>query len=70
MKSTFRSRRKVSGSRYKDFRKKRLSNLEGVSALTHIGEKRMKTKRVKGGNKKIQILSFQFVNVTKKGKNN
>lgn len=68
MKSTFRSRRKVSGSRYKDFRKKRLSDLEGVSALTHIGKKRMKSKRVKGGSKKIQILSCEFVNVTKKGK--
>jgi small subunit ribosomal protein S8e len=67
-KSQFRSIRKVSGSKYKNVRKKRLCDLGGLPALTSIGKDRVKVKRVKGGNKKFQKLScdFVFVNDNKK----
>ena len=64
--SQFRSKRKVSGKRYVAFRKKRLSDLAGIPALTHILEKqRIKIKRVMGGNKKQSLLSQDFVIVNK-----
>jgi small subunit ribosomal protein S8e len=66
--SQFRSRRKVTGSIYKAFRKKRLSELSGLPALTHIGNKRLKIKRVKGGNIKKSLLSHEEVCVNKGGK--
>ena len=61
MKSQFRSKRKVSGKKYVAFRKKRVSDLGGLSALTHIGSKRVKVKRVMGANSKRQLLSDEVV---------
>lgn len=66
--SQFRSRKKVSGSKYIAFRKKRLSELVGIPALTQIGKFRIKIKRVKGGNIKKQLLSLDNVYVNKEGK--
>jgi small subunit ribosomal protein S8e len=66
--SQFRSKRKVSGSVYKAFRKKRLSDLAGLPALTHINNQRLKVKRVKGGNSKVSLLSSEFVYVNDKDK--
>ncbi|MCA9459778.1 MAG: 30S ribosomal protein S8e [Nanoarchaeota archaeon] len=59
--SQFRSKRKVSGKKYVDFRKKRTGDLGGVSTLTQIGKSRIKVKRVKGGNMKKSLLSDEFV---------
>ena len=63
-KSQFRSVRKVSGKKYTNIRKKRLCDLARDSALTHINKLKMKVKRVLGGNKKLQVLSTDFINVS------
>lgn len=59
--SQFRSKKKVSGGKYIAMRKKRLCDLAGLPAQTVIGTKRIKAKRVKGGNVKRQILSQEEV---------
>lgn len=59
--SNFRSKRLVSGKKYKDFRKKRVSELGGTSALTHIGERKEKMKRVRGANIKKSLLRSDYV---------
>lgn len=56
-KSQHRSIRKVTGSKYKSHRKKRLNELGRNPALTHIGAKRVKVKRGMGANVKRQLLS-------------
>lgn len=66
--SQFRSRRKVSGTRYVAIRKKRLCELGGLPALTQIGEKKLQIKRVMGGNKKTSLLKTQNVIVQENGK--
>lgn len=66
--SQFRSKRKVSSGKYVALRKKRLSDLAGITALTQIGKQRIKVKRVKGGNTKKQLLSQEEVYVNKDGK--
>ncbi|MFP4402244.1 MAG: 30S ribosomal protein S8e [Candidatus Nanoarchaeia archaeon] len=67
-KSQYRSNRKVSGSRYKDFRKKRTLELGGTSALTQLGSEKIKIKRVRGGNVKQAVLRSQYVYVNNKDK--
>ncbi len=59
--SQFRSNRAVSGKRYVALRKKRLNELAGLSAETHIGAQRVKIKRTLGGNSKTQLLSHEEV---------
>ena len=66
--SHFRSKRKVSGKRYVPLRKKRLSELGGISAHTEIGNTKIKTKRVKGGNVKSAALRVEHVYVNDKKK--
>ena len=61
--SQFRSKRKVSGTKYISFRKKRLGDLGRNPALTLIGKMRLKVKRTLGGNLKRQLLSNEFVSV-------
>ena len=58
-----RPRRKVTGSRYVDFRKKKLSQLGRDPTFTKVGEKKVKSLRVKGGHKKNILYSDKFVNV-------
>ena len=67
-KTQFRSKRKISGKKYVRVRKKRLSDLGRGSALTHIGEKRVKVKRTLGGNSKRQLLSHNIVCINKENK--
>jgi small subunit ribosomal protein S8e len=67
-KSLFRSVRKVSGGKYTKIRKKRLCDLGGLPALTSIGNERKKYKRTRGGSKKTQKLSTEFVYVNEKKK--
>ncbi len=61
--SQFRSKRKVTGTKYVSFRKKRLGDLGRNPALTLIGKVRLKLKRTLGGNSKRQLLSNDFVSV-------
>jgi small subunit ribosomal protein S8e len=67
-KSQFRSIRKVSGKKYLLGRKIRSSDLGGDIAETNIGNKRVKVKRVMGGNIKRQLLSNNVVYVNSNGK--
>lgn len=66
--SQFRSKKKVSGGKYIANRKKRLSDLAGLPALTEIGNKRIKVNRVKGGNVKRKLLSSEEVLVNENNK--
>lgn len=59
--SQYRSVRKVSGRKYKPLRKKRLNELGNISALTGIGKKRAKIKRVRGGNTKHAALADEYI---------
>lgn len=68
VKSQFRSKRKVSGTKYKDLRKKRLSDAGSEPTLTVIGSQKLKVKRVMGGNLKASLLRTEFVFVTKENK--
>lgn len=66
--SQFRSKRKVTGKKYVAIRKKKLSELSGIPALTQIGNDKIKEKRVKGANKKKSLLRVSKVCVSNKGK--
>ncbi len=61
--SQFRSRRKKSGGRYKNFRKKRLTDLGRDPTLTKIGEIRKSEFRIKSGIRKRILLSSNMANV-------
>lgn len=64
-----RSKRKASGGRYHKTRKKKKRELAGTPTLTKLGDKKAKTLRVRGGNKKQAVLSAKEISVTdKKGK--
>ncbi len=58
-----RPRRKVSGSRYVDLRKKKFAQLGRDPTLTKVGEKKVKTLRVKGGHDKKILYSDKMLNV-------
>ena len=68
--SQARSKQKVSGGSYHASRTKKKSELAGFAANTKLSAKtKVKSVRVKGGNKKKKILSTNIVNVAdKKGK--
>ncbi|MEK6974656.1 MAG: 30S ribosomal protein S8e [Nanoarchaeota archaeon] len=61
--SKFRSRRKTSGGRYKEFRKKRLSDLGRTQTFSKIGATRKSEFRIKAGKNKRIILSTNIANV-------
>ena len=67
-KEQFRSKRKVSGGKYKDVRKTRLCDLGSNPTETIISKKKVKVVRKLGGNLKKKLLSdeFIFVNDSKK----
>ncbi len=59
-----RSRRKVSGGRYRAFRKKRLTELGRMPSLTKIGKQRLRKIRVRGTkNSKERLLRIDTANV-------
>lgn len=58
-----RSKRKITGGRYRFFRKKRLFNMGSPPTLTKIGEKKLKFRREKGGSLKQALLSINKVNI-------
>jgi small subunit ribosomal protein S8e len=58
-----RSKRKVSGSRYRSYKKKRLHELGNLPRLTKLGEKKLKTIHVKFGKEKKVLLDDNTANV-------
>jgi|TARA_B100001971_G_C17745457_1_gene312802 small subunit ribosomal protein S8e len=68
MKSQFRSKRKASGGRYNATRKKKLREVAREPLYTRIGEKKVKTYRVQGGNQKKSLLRSKEANVLIDGK--
>lgn len=62
-KSQKRSKRKISGGRYRKFSDKRKRELGRMPSLTVIKERILRTIRVLGGNKKLRLLSDKFVNL-------
>ncbi|TFG16722.1 MAG: 30S ribosomal protein S8e [Promethearchaeota archaeon] len=67
--SQARSRRKYTGKKYKNFRKKRKRELERPPIETEIGPEKKKTQRTMGGNFKLKLFSTTYMNVTDPGSN-
>ena len=61
--TSHRSKRKATGGRYKDYRKKRVFEIRNQPVLTKLAERKVKTTRGVGGNLKTKILSINEVNV-------
>ena len=59
-----RSRRKVSGGRYKSLSNKKRSKMGSPPIETLIGPKKPKVIRTRGGNKKQKVLLAETVNLT------
>ena len=55
--------RKITGGRYKPFRKKRKFELGREPAETKVGKVRAKVIRVRGGNIKVRLFEAQYANV-------
>ncbi len=58
-----RSVRKITGGRYKPFRKKKKYELGREQTETKIGKRRAKIIRVRGGNIKVRLLEAEWANV-------
>lgn len=58
-----RSKRKISGGRYRAWRKKRVHEMGSLPSFTKLGKLRVKTQRTVGGNKKRILLSGEIANV-------
>jgi len=61
--SQLRSKRKVTGGRYRAYRKEKLYELGGSPSFTKLEPKRLSTLRVKGGNQKTRLWSTDIANV-------
>ena len=62
--------KKISGGRYKKQRKKKKHELPGHQVVTKLGDKKSKSTRTLGGNRKTFLLKTKFVNLIKPGKGN
>ncbi len=58
-----RSRRKITGGRYRNHRGKRKTEIGREKQITVIGRKTMKMVRTKGGNLKFRVLTVDVANV-------
>lgn len=58
-----RSKRKISGGRYRSWRKKRVHELGTLPSFTKLGKKVVKSVRTIGGSKKRVLLSGDIANV-------
>lgn len=58
-----RPKKKISGGRYKDYRKKKKRDLGSMPTLTRLKEKKSKKVRIRGGNYKFRLLSQDIANV-------
>ena len=61
--SQIRAKRKPSGARYKDYRKKRQYELGREPSFTKLAKKKVQTIRVMGGNRKLRLLSADTANL-------
>lgn len=66
--SQLRSRRTVTGSLYRPYRKKKKYELGRYPTYTKLGNKKIKSDRVLGKNYKFRLLNIDYVNVADKGK--
>lgn len=55
--------RKISGGKYKKFRKKRLHGIAGQPRIVKLGKEKRKVLRVRGGNKKMVMFSAEYANL-------
>ncbi len=60
--------RKISGGRYIRNRKKKANDIAGQRRTVKLGTEKRKSKRVKGGKRKVFLLGAKIVNVQDKGK--
>ncbi len=60
--------KKISGGRYIRNRKKKMHEQLGQRRIIKLGEEKRRTKRTKGGNRKIFLLRSKLVNIQNKGK--
>lgn len=61
--------RRISGSKYKKARKKKLYEQRGQQRIVKLGEDKRKALRVRGGKRKAVVLQSKTINVvTKEGK--
>jgi|TARA_Y100000310_G_scaffold329083_1_gene398313 small subunit ribosomal protein S8e len=60
--------KKISGGKYIKSRKKKLYERPGQKTVVKLGEEKRKSKRLRGGSKKIFFLKAKFVNVKTKNK--
>jgi small subunit ribosomal protein S8e len=58
-----RSKKKPTGARYLAARGKRKFEAGTLPTMTKVGSQKTKTIRVKGGNRKMRVLSAEFVNL-------
>ncbi|MBI5871648.1 30S ribosomal protein S8e [archaeon] len=63
MLTSSRSKRKVTGGRYRDYRKKKLYEKRNLPALTKLGKKRIRIGRGRGAILKCSLLSVEQANV-------
>lgn len=61
--SQSRSRRKQTGARYKDYRKKRQNELGREPSFTKLGKKRVQVIRTMGANRKLRVLGADTANL-------
>lgn len=55
--------KKISGGKYIANRKKKLFEREGQKKTLKLGEEKRKTKRAKGGGKRLFLLKAKYVNI-------
>src|SRR3989338_2879996 len=61
--SQARPRRKQTGARYKDYRKKRQDELGREPSFTKLGNKRVQIIRTRGSNRKLRMLGADTANL-------
>lgn len=61
--TSHRSKRKPSGGRYKDYRKKRVFEVRNLPVLTKLSARRVKVVRGIGGNVKQRLVSVDMISV-------
>jgi len=61
--SQARPRRKQTGARYKDYRKKKQYELGREPSFTKLGKKKMQTIRTMGANRKLRLLRAETANL-------
>jgi small subunit ribosomal protein S8e len=62
--SKWRSKRKYTGKKYQNFRKKRKRELERPPINTEVGKEKLKKQRIFGGNIKLKLFFSSYANVT------